>query len=170
MYHAEYRAVLGSRPLTPALSPLTKINVLSKIYHTINRRKSWYREEKRQEKWNVTTVIVPITFHSESLSCPVKKEKANQYCHSQLQIKPTFYCFHVLFFFFWGGEGGVQSAVTVTNASESIVGEISELTSGMLFFPSPLCSFFLQNGQGVKQWSKTHKKTAVINKHNKTLI
>lgn len=72
-------------------------------------------------------------------------------------------------FFFWA----IQSAVAVTNASQSIVGEISELTSGMFFFflsLSPPFVFFLQNGQGVKQWSKTHKKTAVINKHNKTLI
>lgn len=45
------------------------------------------RQEERQEKQHVVTVIVPITFDSESQSCPVKKEKANQYCHSQLQIK-----------------------------------------------------------------------------------
>lgn len=48
--------------------------------------KEWKTEE-RQEKQHVVTVIVPITFDSESLSCPVNKEKANQYCHSQLQIK-----------------------------------------------------------------------------------
>lgn len=48
--------------------------------------KEW-KAEGRQEKQHVVTVIVPITSDSESLSSPVKKVKANQYCHSQLQIK-----------------------------------------------------------------------------------
>lgn len=34
--------------------------------------------------------------------------------------------------------GAIQSAVTVTNASQSIVGEITELTSGVFFPPLPL--------------------------------
>lgn len=45
------------------------------------------RKTERQDKQPVVTVIVAITFDSKSLFCSVRKEKANQYCHSQLQIK-----------------------------------------------------------------------------------
>lgn len=77
---------------------LTEINILSRLYYTTDWRKSRYRLKKNMEKSErrkrkqtrktaCLTVIVPITSDSESLSCPVKREKANQYCHSQLQIK-----------------------------------------------------------------------------------
>lgn len=145
--------------------------------------------------------MVPIPSDSHLLPCLSKRRRggekeANQYCHLQLQIKhhplllpPCFCCclfFLVVFF------GAIQSAVTVTNASQSIAGEISKLTtrvSRLLFFfssssssscPTPTSTALpvplhlrphrLQNGQRAKQWSRAHKKTAVINKHNKTLI
>lgn len=126
-----------------------------------------------EEKQHVVTVMVPITSDSELLSCLSKRKRQINIVIRNFRLNSTcFYCLHVLF---WA----IQSAVTVTNASQSIVGEISELTSGVfspplpsppLLAPHPPFVSPLQNGQGVKQWSKTHKKTAVINKHNKTLI
>lgn len=115
------------------------------------------RQEQKKQLWFPLPLILS---HYSALS--KKKRQINIVIHNSRLNSPCFYCFHVLL---WA----IQCAVTVTNASQSIVGEISELTSGMVgffhtpfAFPSPL-----QNGQGVKQWSKTHKKTAVINKHNK---
>lgn len=42
------------------------------------------RKERNSTLWQLWS---PISFDSESLSCLSKKGKANQYCHSQLQIK-----------------------------------------------------------------------------------
>lgn len=53
---------------------------------TQSEKKSDTKEpENRRE--HVVTVIVHIIFVPDSLPGPVKTEKANQYCHSQLQIK-----------------------------------------------------------------------------------
>lgn len=125
-----------------------------------------------------------------------KKRQINIVIRSFRLNTTRFYC-HSVFagvFFFSCFFGAIQSAVTVTNASQSIAGEISKLTTRMsrlvFFFFLLLFPFFLphpninaatsppiylhphrlQNGQRVKQWSRAHKKTAVINKHNKTLI
>lgn len=84
-----------------------------------------------RETQHVVTLIVTVTFDI----LPVKREKANQYCHSQLQIKLALLLLPPCSFF-----GAIQSAVAVTNASQSIVGEISELTSGMFFFSLSLPS------------------------------
>lgn len=121
------------------------------------------RQEERQEKQHVVTVIVPITFDSESLSCPVKKEKANQYCHSQLQIKLSLLLLPPCSFLGHSICRNSDKRISIDCWWDQRINKWN------VFFSPSLC-FFLQNGQGVKQWSKTHKKTAVINKHNKTLI
>ena len=119
------------------LSPLDKNKcVIGNISHHRERKKQKETQERSGEqrednkKRHVVTVLVPITFDSESLSCLSKKKRQiNIVIHNFRLNSPCFYCLHVLF---WA----IQSAVTVTNASQSIVGEISELTSGMFFFPS----------------------------------
>lgn len=119
------------------LTPLDKNKwAIKNISHHKQRKKLIQRGETRKAA-RCNSYSPPITFDSESLSRPVKKEKANQYCHSQLQIKPTLLLL-LPCSFFWA----IQSAVTVTNASESIAGEISELTSGMGFFFSLSPLFF----------------------------
>lgn len=64
----------------------------------------------------------PHYLDCESLSFAVENETANQYCHSQLQMKLFLLFFTVAVFFF----RAIQTAVTVTNASQSIVGGISK--------------------------------------------
>lgn len=94
----------------------------------------------------------------------VKKEKANQYCHSQLQIKLSLLLLPPCSFLGHSICRNSDKRISIDCWWDQRINK----WSGVFFSPS-LC-FFLQNGQGVKQWSKTHKKTAVINKHNKTLI
>lgn len=142
-----------------------------KIYHTTDKRNSRYgqrhgKAEKREEKQHVVTVIIPITFDSESPSCPVKREKANQYCHSQLQIKLSLLLLPLCSFLGHSICRNSDKHISIDCWWDQRINKWNAFF--FLFLPS-LC-FFLQNGQGVKQWSKTHKKTAVINKHNKTLI
>ena len=124
-----------------------------------HRRKTRKREKdeaETEEKRHVSTVIVPITWDSESLFCPVtkKQRQINIVIHNSRLNSPHFYCLHVLL---WA----IRCAVTVTNASQSIVGEISELTSGIFFFfalPLSFSFFFssLSSKMG-KEWSNGAK-------------
>lgn len=113
---------------------------------------------KDKIRQHVLTVMVAITFDSESQPClSESKRQINIVIHN---FKLNWSCFYSLCVLFWP----IPSAIRVTTATKSIAGEISELTAVPA---SPFC-FFLQNGQAVRQWSKTYKKTAVINQHDKT--
>lgn len=145
--------------------------MLSKLYHTTDRGKNrcrhrhgkQWKAEGRQEKQHVVTVIVSITFDSELLSClSERKRQINIVIHNFRLNSSCFYCLYVSF---WGHS-------ICRNSDKRISIDCwwdHRISKWSVFFPPSLC-FFLQNGQGVKQWSKAHKKTAVINKHNKTLI
>lgn len=123
------------------------IHPLSKLYHITDMEKS-ERQRRVKKNKHVVTVIVSITFDSESLSCLSKrKRQINIVIHNFRLNSPCFNCLHVLF---WA----IQSAVTVTNASQSIVGEISELTSGVgFFFPPP----FVSSSKMDREWSNGAK-------------
>jgi len=75
-----------------------------------------------------------------------KERQINIVIHNFRLNSPCFYCLCVLF-------RAIQSAVTVTNTSQSIAGEISELTSGM-FFSSPPFGFSSKMG---REWSNGAK-------------
>lgn len=143
------------------------------LYHTTDRGNklthTWKRA-KRQRESRETACCDSYSLHYFWFwvaILPVKKAKANQYCHSQLQIKLSLFLLPPCSFL-----GHSICRNSDKPISIDCWWDQGELTSGVFcffFLPPSLC-FFLQNGQGVKQWSKTHKKTAVINKHNKTLI
>lgn len=102
--------------------------------------------------------MVAITFDSKSQPClSESKRQINNVIHNFKLNGLAFVPLCVLV-------RPIPAAIRVTKATQSIAGEISELTAVPA---SPFC-FFLQNGQAVRQWSKAYKKTAVINKHDKT--
>lgn len=101
--------------------------------------------------------MATVTFDFKSGPCQSEsKRQINIVIHN---FKLNWSCFYSLYVLFWP----IPSAIRVTKATQSIAGEISELTA---IPSSPFC-FFLQNGQAAGQWSKTYKKTAAINKHDK---
>lgn len=140
------------------------------LYHTTDRGNklthTWKRAKRQRESRETACCDTYITFDSELLSCLSKRQRQinivihNSRLNSLFLLPPCSFLGH-----------------SICRNSDNPISidcwwDQGELTSGVFWFfcvPPSLC-FFLQNGQGVKQWSKTHKKTAVINKHNKTLI
>lgn len=103
------------------------------------------RERRREDKQRVVTVMVPIPSDSHLLPCLSKrggggkKRQINIVIRSFRLNTTHFYCLCVFRWclYFFCIFRAIQSASTVTNASQSIVGEISKLTtrvSRLVFF------------------------------------
>lgn len=105
--------------------------------------KTWKRVKDRGETRPLYSPLPLILTCYPALS--KTKRQINIVIHNFRLNSPCFYCLHVLF---WA----IQSAVTVTNASQSIAGEISELTSGMFFFPP-----FVFSSKMDREWSNGAK-------------
>lgn len=132
------------------LAPLDKNKwAIENISHHKQRKKLIQRGEETRKAARCNSYSPPLhLIRSRYPALSKKKRQINIVIHNFRLNPPCFYCFHVLFF--WA----IQSAVTVTNASESIAGEISELTSGMLFFFS--LPFVFSSKMG-KEWSNGAK-------------
>lgn len=146
------------------LAPLDKNKwAIENISHHKQRKKLIQREETR-EAARCNSYSSPLhLIRSRYPALSKKKRQINIVIHNFRLNPPCFYCFHVLFLGY-SIRRNSDKRIWIDCWWDQRINKWNAF-----FFLSPLC-FFLQNGQGVKQWSKTHKKTAVINKHNKTLI
>lgn len=118
---------------------------------------------------HVVTVIVTITFDSEQLSCPVREKRQinivihNFRLNSLLLLPLCSFLGHSIC-------RNSDKRIPIDCWWDQRINKWNGFCFFIFFLPPPSLCFILQNGQRVKQWSKAHKKTAVINKHNKTLI
>lgn len=90
------------------------------------------RQRLKKKKQPIVTVMAAITSESELHPClSQSKRRINIVIHNFKLNRSCFYSLCVLF-------SPIQSAIRVTNATQSIVGEISELTAASL--PPPFVS------------------------------
>lgn len=117
------------------------------LYYTPNPAGEREREceTKIRQKQHIVAVTVAITFESESE--PSLSESKRWASNVIPNFKWTCSCFYSVCVQFWL----IQSAMRVTNTTQSIVGEISKLTA--IFLPPPFVSSFKMD----RQWSNGAK-------------